>query len=57
MHVLIDTPKGQRNVNFPLDDYFMALAVLATVRSPFPKEVCIVLHFHMPLLTIVYAYV
>ena len=26
--------KGRREVNLPLDDYFMALAVLATTRSP-----------------------
>ena len=39
VHVLIDGPKGRQDVNFPLDDYFMALAVLATTRSPFTKKV------------------
>ena len=29
------TVKGRREVNLPLDDYFMALAVLATTRSPY----------------------
>ena len=32
--------KGRKDVDFPLDDYFMALAVLATVRSPYPELVC-----------------
>ena len=31
--------KGRRDVDFPKDDYFMALAVLATSRSPFEKKV------------------
>jgi deoxycytidylate deaminase len=46
------TVKGRREVNLPLDDYFMALAVLATTRSPYatsewpnkdPVGACIVL--------------
>ena len=37
---LLYTVKGRRDVDFPLDDYFMALAVLATVRSPYPELVC-----------------
>ena len=37
----IDIPKGRRDVDFPFDDYFMALAVLAKVRSPYPKPVYI----------------
>jgi dCMP deaminase len=44
--------RGRREVNLPLDDYFMALAVLATTRSPYatsewpnkdPVGACIVL--------------
>jgi dCMP deaminase len=30
--------KGRRDVDFPLDDYFMSLAVLATCRSVLPKN-------------------
>jgi hypothetical protein len=34
----LPTPKGQRDVDFPIDDYFMALAVLAQSRSPFVEK-------------------
>ena len=37
--VYIGTPKGRRDVDFPFDDYFMALAVLAKTRSPYAKPV------------------
>ena len=30
--------KGRRDVDFPLDDYFMSLAVLATCRSVVPEN-------------------
>ena len=35
----IDAPKGRQDVDFPHDDYFMALAVLAKSRSPYSKLV------------------
>ena len=40
--------KGRGDVDFPLDDYFMAFAVLAKIRSPYPQSVyiqrCTIMH-------------
>ena len=41
IHDFSECPKGRRDVDFPKDDYFMALALLATSRSPFEEKVYI----------------
>ena len=38
MYITEQKPKGRRDVDFPLDDYFMSLAVLAKCRSVISQE-------------------